>query len=93
MLGGADVGIVGVRFFYNGDWTTCFVDEYFPVSTQHRALSTESGAVQCRYAGSSDAGMWIPIYARARDDKEYWVLVVERAFAKMHGDSRGGSGL
>ena len=26
-----DVGIVGVRFFVDGKWTTCFVDEYFLV--------------------------------------------------------------
>ena len=74
---GHDVGLYGVKFFVNGRWVTVVVDDLFPC-TQNPAN-----------------GEWHPLFAHSQahnDQKEasqgeyeLWVMVMEKAFAKLHG--------
>jgi hypothetical protein len=64
-------GVFGVKFFINGRWTTVVVDDQFPC-TQAR-------------------GRWSPIFASprvnaedAKNEKELWAMVFEKAWAKLH---------
>uniref|UniRef100_A0A7S0M852 Calpain catalytic domain-containing protein n=1 Tax=Cryptomonas curvata TaxID=233186 RepID=A0A7S0M852_9CRYP len=64
-------GVFGVKFFINGRWTTVVVDDQFPC-TQSR-------------------GRWNPIFASprvnaedAKNEKELWAMVFEKAWAKLH---------
>ena len=65
-------GLYGVKLFVNGIWTTIVVDDWFP----------------CEWRD----GMWLPVFASSAqhfdpesDEKELWAMLIEKAFAKLHG--------
>eukprot|EP01137_Pigoraptor_chileana_P012762 Opistho-2@4440 len=64
-----DVGIYAVKFFREGAWVTVFIDELMP----------------CYKQGSE----WVPAFCRyGRDnpkEKETWCMIMEKAWAKLHG--------
>lgn len=65
----ADVGLYGVKFFVMGKWITVAVDDLFPTKA----------------AGASRASL---LFASPRSDtdvKEIWPMVMEKAWAKLHG--------
>eukprot|EP01043_Picozoa_sp_COSAG02_P040741 COSAG02_NODE_3319_length_6948_cov_2.445759_2_plen_771_part_00 len=70
-----DVGIFGIKLFINGHWVTVIVDDWFPCV-------------------KDDSGVWQPLFARSNhhngntDEEtvlELWVMVFEKAWAKLHG--------
>lgn len=65
-------GIYGVSFWVGGKWRMIWVDGYFPCyKTRSR-----SGRGKKKYR---------LLFAKPTDRKEIWPLVVEKAFAKLHG--------
>ena len=71
-------GIFGVSFFVDGKWAMVWVDSYFP----------------CFVSNDAHGSRPRPIYAVSHSHKEIWPMVVEKAFAKLHGSyeaiGRGG---
>ncbi|KAL1504086.1 hypothetical protein AB1Y20_010496 [Prymnesium parvum] len=67
-------GIYGVTFFLRGRWRMVWVDSYFPC---HRVDATPDG--------KGAAARWQPLFASSNGDREAWLMVVEKAFAKLHG--------
>eukprot|EP01043_Picozoa_sp_COSAG02_P041727 COSAG02_NODE_3483_length_6667_cov_3.667174_4_plen_682_part_00 len=72
---GMDVGMFGIKLFINGHWATVIVDDWFP-------------CIQ------DDRGVWQPLFARSNHHSsgtdtesvvELWVMVLEKAWAKLHG--------
>ena len=78
-----EAGIYGVSFFLRGRWRMVWVDSYFPCgpSPPRRAQSLE--AVGGGEGGAG--GGWWPLYAHSTGEREAWLMVVEKAFAKLHG--------
>lgn len=77
---GQDVGLYGVKFFVNGRWVTVIVDDYFPCTQDYN-------------------GAWQPIFAHSKDHDgsppgqvELWVMIFEKAWAKLHGSYEATSG-
>lgn len=77
---GHDVGLYGVKFFVNGRWITVIVDDYFPCTRDH-------------------SGAWQPIFAHSKDHDgsppeqvELWVMIFEKAWAKLHGSYEATAG-
>jgi len=66
-----DVGIYGVSFWVEGHWEMVWVDRNFPCYRPARA---------------AHAGRWRLVFASCADPKEIWPLVVEKAYAKLHGN-------
>lgn len=65
-----DVGIYGVSFWVEGHWEMVWVDRSFPCYRPARAAHN---------------GRWRLIFASCADPKEIWPLVIEKAYAKLHG--------
>lgn len=78
---GWDVGLIGVKFFVRGRWTTVIIDDFFPLAPP-KNRHQKSGA-----DGSSALLFASPKpHARQRTDEvEFWPMVLEKAFAKLHG--------
>lgn len=70
-------GIYGVSLWKHGKWQMVWVDGYFPCYHPH---------------GRSHRGKHRLIFANPDDGKEIWMLVVEKAFAKMSGSYAAISG-
>lgn len=66
-----DVGIYGVSFWVEGHWEMVWVDRNFPCYRPARA---------------THAGRWRLVFASCADPKEIWPLVIEKAYAKLHGN-------
>eukprot|EP01047_Picozoa_sp_COSAG01_P019765 COSAG01_NODE_1109_length_11660_cov_40.459822_5_plen_1015_part_00 len=71
---GADVGLYGVKLYVHGQWVTVLVDDQFPCTLD------------------ADSGLWVPIGSECQSitykhevEMELWVLIVEKALAKLHG--------
>ena len=69
-----DAGAYGVTLFVRGRWTLVFVDGFFPCWIPNDA----HGRRRPR-----------PVFASAADHREIWPMVVEKAFAKLHGSYEG----
>jgi hypothetical protein len=74
-----DIGLLGVKFFLHGRWRTVIVDDSFP----------------CVQRG----GLWQPIFASPSEgeqqdatEKEAWVMIMEKAWAKLHGSFEATAG-
>ena len=68
-----DVGLYGVKFFMMGKWISVIVDDYFPMTN-------------ISVAGRSQD--WSFIFScpkRSSRVKEIWPMVMEKAWAKLHG--------
>lgn len=77
---GQDVGLYGVKFFVNGRWATVIVDDYFPCTQDAN-------------------GAWQPIFAKSKthdgsppEQVELWVMIFEKAWAKLHGSYQATEG-
>jgi hypothetical protein len=72
--GGTEQGLYGVKFFSGSRWITVVVDDLFPCTHQ-------------------DGQGWVPIFCRpsigehnsSSDELELWAMIVEKAWAKLHG--------
>ncbi len=83
---GSDVGLYGVKFFVNGSWVTVVVDDLFPVVPKLQVRRTEN---EVRL---TETGEWTPLFAHSdphdgspRQEMELWVMIAEKAWAKLHG--------
>ena len=68
-----DVGLYGVKFYVMGKWITVVVDDLFPMSNISK---------------TSKQQQWSFIFAspkRSSPVKEIWPMVMEKAWAKLHG--------
>jgi hypothetical protein len=72
-------GCYGVSFWVQGAWQMVWVDGYFPCYTPIN-----------RHASMAPK----PVYAKSANRREIWPMVVEKAFAKLHGtyEAIGGGG-
>ena len=79
---GWDVGLIGVKFFVRGRWATVIVDDFFPLAPwqgQAGADHRVPGELAPLFASSKS-------HARqAADEMEFWPMIMEKAFAKLHG--------
>ena len=71
--GGQGLGLYGVKFFKRARWITVVVDDLFPCTQR-------------------DDGLWVPLFSspsageqNAGGEKELWCMIVEKAWAKLHG--------
>ena len=77
----ADIGLYGVKLFVQGRWITIPVDDYFPAMGVHPFGE----------AASDESVWWVPCFSRfSRSDikrgfKEFWPMMIEKAFAKHFG--------
>jgi len=62
-------GIYGVTLYVDGKWTMVYVDNCFPCYTSNDVHGAKPK----------------PIYAKSTSGKEIWPMVVEKAWAKVHG--------
>ena len=68
-----DVGLYGVKFFVMGKWITVIVDDLFPMSNKSQSLRAQE---------------WDFIFSSPKKssvNKEIWPMVMEKAWAKLHG--------
>lgn len=72
-------GCYGVSFWVHGRWQMVWVDSFFPCYTPINKHSSTAPK---------------PIYAASNNRREIWPMVVEKAFAKLHGSYQaiGGGG-
>ena len=74
-------GIYGVSFFIRGKWRMVWVDSFFPCSPQPPPPPPPQQQQQ------QEQRSWVPLFARSSGDREAWLMVVEKAFAKLQGGS------
>ena len=78
---GWDVGLIGVKFFVRGRWTTVIIDDFFPLKPPKNQKAKSGGS-----DGSALLFASPKAHARQRTDEvEFWPMVLEKAFAKLHG--------
>jgi hypothetical protein len=78
-------GIYGVSFFLRGRWRMVWVDSYFPCH-HVGGLAGSGGGRHVTDCGGGGGGTWQPVFARSSGvHHEAWLMVVEKAFAKLHG--------
>ncbi|TMW61463.1 hypothetical protein Poli38472_012654 [Pythium oligandrum] len=84
------VGVYGFIFFRDGDWISEVVDDqlfiahgdyYHAPDEVRRAFASEQQYVQSLQRGSNAL-----VYAHCEDSNETWLPLLEKAFAKVHGD-------
>lgn len=56
-------GVYGTQIFFNGDWKTVIIDDFFPCYPDERG----------------------PCFTKGNND-EIWVMLLEKAWAKLHGN-------
>ncbi|KAG2392806.1 hypothetical protein C9374_011531 [Naegleria lovaniensis] len=67
-----EYGIYQIRLFYNGMWREIMIDDYVPMIVSNKIESkTRSN--------------FAPLFARSIDIEELWVILLEKAYAKLHG--------
>jgi hypothetical protein len=74
---GWDVGLIGVKFFVRGSWTTVIIDDFFPLAPVDPGTSETDRALI--FASSKQH------VGQRVDEIEFWPMVLEKAFAKLHG--------
>ena len=62
-------GVYGLRFFKNGKVAHVTVDDWLPLSVT---------------SGPSRTGALDPLFSKPKDAKAIWVMLIEKAFAKLH---------
>ncbi|TMW64168.1 hypothetical protein Poli38472_014285 [Pythium oligandrum] len=84
------VGVYGFIFFRDGDWISEVVDDqlfithgdyYKAPADMKRAFETEEQYIEALQRGSKAL-----VYARCEDSNETWLPLLEKAYAKVHGD-------
>jgi len=68
-------GVYTCRFYKNGEWQDIICDTRLPCS---RVSAAESEVAKTKY-------VFCPVYARTKDLNEQWVMLLEKAYAKLHG--------
>ncbi|EFC48968.1 predicted protein [Naegleria gruberi] len=67
-----EYGIYQIKMFYNGIWQEVIIDDYVPVVVSSK-IEQKS---RSNYA---------PLFVRSTDLEELWVILLEKAYAKLHG--------
>ena len=80
----SDEGLYGVKFYVNGKWLTVIVDDYFPCVIDE--IGTAEQSFRPLFASSQahegqESGV-----------KEVWPMVLEKAWAKLHGSYEATAG-
>lgn len=83
-----DVGIYGVTFWADGRWRMVWVDAYVPCTSKELSLGSDR-MMNGRSMASANRGRTVkrfrPLFAKMKDTKEIWTLLVEKAYAKYKG--------
>ncbi|KZP28279.1 cysteine proteinase [Athelia psychrophila] len=85
------VGIYGFIFCVDGDWRDVIIDDQlFIKSPRWESLDAKQQALyhgdRDKYEGVGRKGSSILYFAKSRSENETWVPLIEKAFAKLHGD-------
>jgi hypothetical protein len=91
-------GVYGVSFFVEGRWRMVWVDSFLPCVPVADAAPGDQRAAGSApvcglfWTGASGAGrepagvLYEPLFARSSwESREGWLMIVEKAFAKLHG--------
>jgi len=84
-------GIYGVTFFIRGRWRMVWIDSYFPCvpcgdASDDSDSADPSPPLVGRLRSADLRGQrWEPLFAQSSGVREAWLMVVEKAFAKLHG--------
>lgn len=79
-----DAGVYAVRLWKNGAWVTIVIDDRFPT----KAGCYQKPGEDVLWGGEPDpaAGKYAkPLFVSSRDINEWWMLAIEKAYAKYHG--------
>jgi hypothetical protein len=83
-----DAGIYGVTFWADGRWRMVWVDAYVPCTSKELSLGSDR-MMNGRSMNSTGRGRAVkrfrPLFAKMKDTKEIWTLLVEKAYAKYKG--------
>jgi hypothetical protein len=83
-----DAGIYGVSLWVDGRWRMVWVDAYVPCTSRELSLGSDRMMNGRSMQGTGRARAMIrcrPLFAKMKDTKEIWTLLVEKAYAKLKG--------
>ena len=86
-----DCGVYGFVFFRDGEWTYTLVDDFvyarevnlgLMAAKPHNSIEQRSKAYRATYLTGSSA----LLFAKCRSSTRTWLPLLEKAYAKVHGD-------
>eukprot|EP01043_Picozoa_sp_COSAG02_P020373 COSAG02_NODE_1004_length_15275_cov_11.955917_7_plen_394_part_00 len=83
-----DAGIYGVSFWVDGRWRMVWVDAYVPCTSRELSMGSDrmmNGRSMQSTGRARAVKRFRPLFAKMKDTKEIWILLVEKAYAKLKG--------